>query len=101
MMLREIHHRVKNNLQTVTSLLNLYARIPRGEAVKQAFADVQMRINALALVHRHLYESQDMQEVDLHPFMTNLCSLLQDGSGAASTSPMSGSPATAPCRSRC
>jgi two-component sensor histidine kinase len=49
--------------------------------VKQAFADVQMRINALALVHRHLYESQDMQEVDLHPFMTNLCSLLQDGSG--------------------
>ena len=81
MMLREIHHRVKNNLQTVTSLLNLYARIPRGEAVKQAFADVQMRINALALVHRHLYESQDMQEVDLHPFMTNLCSLLQDGSG--------------------
>lgn len=81
MMLREIHHRVKNNLQTVTSLLNLYARIPRGEAVRQAFADVQMRINALALVHRHLYESQDMQEVDLHPFMTNLCSLLQDGSG--------------------
>jgi two-component sensor histidine kinase len=81
MMLREIHHRVKNNLQTVTSLLNLYARIPRGEAVKQAFADVQMRINALALVHRHLYESQDMQEVDLNPFMTNLCSLLQDGSG--------------------
>jgi two-component sensor histidine kinase len=81
MMLREIHHRVKNNLQTVTSLLNLYARIPRGEAVKQAFSDVQMRINALALVHRHLYESQDMQEVDLHPFMTNLCSLLQDGSG--------------------
>jgi two-component sensor histidine kinase len=81
MMLREIHHRVKNNLQTVTSLLNLYARIPRGEAVKQAFTDVQMRINALALVHRHLYESQDMQEVDLHPFMTNLCSLLQDGSG--------------------
>jgi two-component sensor histidine kinase len=81
MMLREIHHRVKNNLQTVTSLLNLYARIPRGEAVRQAFSDVQMRINALALVHRHLYESQDMQEVDLHPFMTNLCSLLQDGSG--------------------
>ncbi len=40
-----------------------------------------MRINALALVHRHLYESQDLQEVDLHPFMTNLCSLLQDGSG--------------------
>ncbi len=80
-MLREIHHRVKNNLQTVTSLLNLYARIPRGEAIKQAFADVQTRINALALVHRHLYESQDLREIDLAAFMTGLCRLVQDGCG--------------------
>jgi two-component sensor histidine kinase len=81
MMLREIHHRVKNNLQTVTSLLNLYARIPRGEAIKAAFADVQTRINALALVHRHLYESQDLREIDLAAFMTGLCRLVQDGCG--------------------
>ena len=81
MMLREIHHRVKNNLQTVTSLLNLYARIPRGEAIKQAFSDVQTRINTLALVHRHLYESQDLREIDLSSFMSNLCRLVQDGSG--------------------
>jgi two-component sensor histidine kinase len=81
MMLREIHHRVKNNLQTVTSLLNLYARIPRGEAIKQAFADVQTRINALALVHRHLYESQDLREIDLAAFMSGLCRLVQDGCG--------------------
>jgi len=81
MMLREIHHRVKNNLQTVTSLLNLYARIPRGEAIKQAFADVQTRINTLALVHRHLYESQDLREIDLAAFMSNLVRLIQDGSG--------------------
>ena len=81
MMLREIHHRVKNNLQTVTSLLNLYARIPRGEAIKQAFADVQTRINTLALVHRHLYESQDLREIDLAAFMSSLCRLVQDGSG--------------------
>lgn len=81
LMLREIHHRVKNNLQIVTSLLNLYARLPRGDEFKQAFADLQMRINALALVHRHLYESEDMKEIDFAPFMTNLCSLLQDGSG--------------------
>jgi two-component sensor histidine kinase len=81
MMLREIHHRVKNNLQTVTSLLNLYARIPRGEAIKAAFSDVQTRINTLALVHRHLYESQDLREIDLAAFMSNLCRLVQDGSG--------------------
>lgn len=81
LMLREIHHRVKNNLQIVTSLLNLYSRLPRGDAFKQAFSDLQMRINALALVHRHLYESEDLKEIDLAPFMKNLCSLLRDGSG--------------------
>lgn len=84
LMLREIHHRVKNNLQIVTSLLNLYARLPRGDAFKQAFSDLQMRINALALVHRHLYESEDLKEIDLAPFMKNLCNLLQDGSGISS-----------------
>lgn len=84
LMLREIHHRVKNNLQIVTSLLNLYARLPRGDAFRQAFSDLQMRINALALVHRHLYESEDLKEIDLAPFMKNLCGLLQDGSGISS-----------------
>ncbi|MBK8160906.1 MAG: hypothetical protein IPK59_19795 [Rhodospirillaceae bacterium] len=84
LMLREIHHRVKNNLQIVTSLLNLYARLPRGDAFKQALSDLQMRINALALVHRHLYESEDLKEIDLAPFMKNLCALLQDGSGISS-----------------
>jgi two-component sensor histidine kinase len=84
LMLREIHHRVKNNLQTVTSLLNLYARLPRGDEFKQAFADVQLRVNTLALVHRHLYESQDLQDIDFAPFMSNLCALLQDGSGISS-----------------
>ena len=81
LMLREIHHRVKNNLQIVTSLLNLYARMPREDGFRQAFADLQVRINALALVHRHLYESEDLKEIDLAPFMRNLCSLLQDASG--------------------
>jgi two-component sensor histidine kinase len=83
LMLREIHHRVKNNLQVVTSLLNLYARQRRGDAFRQAFSDLQIRINALALVHRHLYESEDLKEIDLAPFMRNLCSLLQDNSGVS------------------
>ncbi len=83
LMLREIHHRVKNNLQVVTSLLNLYARQRRDDAFRQAFSDLQIRINALALVHRHLYESEDLKEIDLAPFMQNLCSLLQDNSGVS------------------
>ncbi len=84
-MLREVHHRVKNNLQTVTSLLNLHAKGPRAEGARQVFADVQMRINALALVHRHLYESEDMRAVALRPFLGNLCKLIQDGAGIRPT----------------
>jgi two-component sensor histidine kinase len=83
-MIREIHHRVKNNLQIVTSLLNVYARKPSSDATKQAFSDIQVRINTLALVHRHLYESQDLQAINLAPFMTNLCNLLYDGCGVSS-----------------
>lgn len=83
-MMREIHHRVKNNLQIVTSLLNVYARKPNSDAIKQAFSDIQVRINTLALVHRHLYESQDLQAINLAPFMTNLCNLLYDGCGVSS-----------------
>jgi two-component sensor histidine kinase len=82
-MLREVHHRVKNNLQTVTSLLNLHAKGPRAAPARQVFADVQVRINALALVHRHLYESDDMSVVALRPFLTGLCRLVQDGTAVS------------------
>lgn len=84
-MLREVHHRVKNNLQTVTSLLNLHAKGPRAEGARQVFSDVQTRINALALVHRHIYESEDMRAVALRPFLGNLCKLIQDGTGIRPT----------------
>jgi two-component sensor histidine kinase len=80
-MLREIHHRVKNNLQIVTSLLSLYERQMKGQAFAHAFAALQLRIKTLALVHRHLYESDSLREISMVPFMNNLCTLLQDGCG--------------------
>jgi two-component sensor histidine kinase len=76
-MMREIHHRVKNNLQIVTSLLNLQAKAVQGEAAQRAFSDIQTRVRALALVHRYLYESQDLQSVDLGAFLKELASSLQ------------------------
>lgn len=82
-MLREIHHRVKNNLQIVTSLLSLYERQMKGQAVIHAFSDLQLRIKTLALVHRHLYESETLREISMLPFMNNLCTLLQDGAGVS------------------
>ena len=64
-LVREIHHRVKNNLQLVMSLLNLHARRIRDPRAELAFAEARSRINALATLHRRLYESESLQEIDL------------------------------------
>jgi two-component sensor histidine kinase len=82
-LLREIHHRIKNNLQTVTSLLNLHSKGIRSEGAQQALQQIRMRVQALALVHRHLYESETMRDVELRSFLGDLCQLLQDGSGTS------------------
>lgn len=76
-MMREIHHRVKNNLQIVTSLLNLQAKAVEGNGAKRAFNDIQTRVRALALVHRYLYESEDLQSVNLGAFLKELAASLQ------------------------
>lgn len=81
-LLKEIHHRVKNNLQIVSSLINLRARASRNEQVKAALEDVQMRIKALALVHRSLYEQEEPTSIDLEAFLTELCQLFGE-TGAA------------------
>ncbi len=76
MLLREIHHRVKNNLQIVTSLLNLRARSIQSPAARLAMLEAQTRIKALALVHRNLYEQDDVRSVELHAFLGELAELL-------------------------
>lgn len=81
LMLREIHHRVKNNLQIVTSLLSLYERQMKGAPGAHAFPALQLRIKSLGLVHRYLYESDTLRGIALAPFLTHLCTLLQDNSG--------------------
>ena len=69
--LKEIHHRVKNNLQIVSSLLNIRGGDSGFES--SALNEVRAHVTALALVHRHLYESDDIERVDLRSFMTELC----------------------------
>jgi two-component sensor histidine kinase len=78
-LVREIHHRVKNNLQLVMSLLNLHARRIRDSRAEEAFAEARSRINALATLHRRLYESENLQEIDLHWFLEDLCAELRRG----------------------
>ena len=71
-LLGEIHHRVKNNLQVVQSLLRMSARLlPPGEARTAAEATIQ-RIHAMALVHERLYRAQDVASLSLSNYLRDL-----------------------------
>nr|WP_319375904.1 MASE3 domain-containing protein [uncultured Methanoregula sp.] len=65
LLLREIHHRVKNNLQIIISLVNLQMRRVEDERLKQVMAETQNRVRAMALVHEKLYQSGDISRIEL------------------------------------
>jgi two-component sensor histidine kinase len=71
-MLREIHHRVKNNLQMISSLLNLQAGEIRSPRIRRFFGDAQNRVLALSILHRHLYERSSWALVDFQQFISDL-----------------------------
>ncbi len=72
-LVREVHHRVKNNLQVVASLLNLHARGSTSEDASAAYASIQRRVDALAVVHRNHYaELEENRGVALKPLLTEL-----------------------------
>ncbi|MBL7950860.1 MAG: sensor histidine kinase [Flavobacteriales bacterium] len=75
---REVHHRVKNNLQVVSSLLNLQAmRLEEGD-VKTEFLRGKRRIDTIALVHHKLYGLADLRNVDLNLFFSDLVKALAE-----------------------
>ncbi len=80
-MMREIHHRVKNNLQIITSLLNMQQRALTDPAAREAMADTRQRITALALIYRALYQSPDLRRVDLRQFLEELIGQIASGDG--------------------
>lgn len=77
-LVREVHHRVKNNLQVVASLLNLHSRGARNDEVAAAYASIQRRVDALAVVHRNHYaELEENRGVALKPLITELTANLR------------------------
>ena len=77
-LVREVHHRVKNNLQVVASLLNIHSRGSPNEEVAAAYASIQRRVDALAVVHRNHYaELEENRGVALKPLISELAANLR------------------------
>lgn len=84
-LVREVHHRVKNNLQVVASLLNIHSRGATDESAAAAYAAIQRRVDALAVVHRNHYaELEENRGVALRPLISELAANLR------ATAPMQG-----------
>jgi PAS domain S-box-containing protein len=75
-LLKEIHHRVKNNLQIVSSLLNLQSVRLDNHIAKAALKDTQNRVRSMALIHEHLYRSENLAAVNMSAYLRQLCSQL-------------------------
>ncbi|WP_243440043.1 histidine kinase dimerization/phosphoacceptor domain -containing protein [Fundidesulfovibrio soli] len=75
-LLKEVHHRVKNNLQVVSSLLSLQALRHDDPRLNECLLDSQTRVRAMALVHEKLYNSEDLSRVDLGSYLDRLTHFL-------------------------
>lgn len=89
-LLKEVHHRVKNNLQLISSMLSLQIDSVEDEMILHLFEDSQRRIQSIAMVHEHLYSSEDLEHIDFSEYIKllveNLCSSFQIYPGLIETS---------------
>ena len=76
LLIKEIHHRVKNNLQIIASLLNLQANRIRLPEARAEFASARDRVRALATLHRYLYSEGDLQTLNMRSFLQELAAQL-------------------------
>ncbi|MBT4504589.1 MAG: hypothetical protein HOC74_43085 [Gemmatimonadetes bacterium] len=77
-LLKEIHHRVKNNLQIVSSLLSLQTRYIEDEEVVSSLNDSRTRVESMALGHEKLYQSEDLAQIDFGEYIHTLASYVFD-----------------------
>lgn len=76
-LLKEIHHRVKNNLQIISSLLDKQARKSSDQAVQQLVREGKERIQSMALIHQNLYESEHLSGIDIKSYLQELSTNIQ------------------------
>ena len=81
LLLKEIHHRVKNNLQVLSSLLHLQSRHIKDEAALDAVREGQNRVEAMGLIHQKLYMGENLTAVDMPDYLKNLADTILDSFG--------------------
>ncbi len=75
-LLQEVHHRVKNNLQVITSILNLQSQYIKDELALRLFKESQTRIKSISLVHEKLYRSKDLVRIDFSDYVQEIATHL-------------------------
>ncbi|MBW4681612.1 MAG: PAS domain S-box protein [Microcoleus vaginatus WJT46-NPBG5] len=83
-LLKEIHHRVKNNLQIISSLLKLQSSYLKDIEAQTLFKDSYNRVRSMALIHEKLYRSSDLAKIDLADYIRNLLGNLFSSYGVSS-----------------
>lgn len=87
-LLREIHHRVKNNMQVISSLLRLQSKFIKDRDDIEIFKDSENRISSMSLVHEKLYQSRDFTKIDFNVYISDLVKSLFHSYGANNVVPV-------------
>jgi len=82
-LVREVHHRVKNNLQIVVSLLNIQSKFLKDEMALAAIRTSQQRLRIISFIHQHLYQTETLRTVDVNQYIHKLIAYLKDGMDVA------------------
>lgn len=84
-LIKEIHHRVKNNLQIISSMLNLQAETIDNAAAKEVLQESRLRINSMALIHQLLYSKNNMLNVSIADYLNTLLSQIEKSYNSVSS----------------
>ncbi len=80
-LLQEVHHRVKNNLQIISSLLSMQASLIEDKAALAKLRDSERRVKSMAMIHEHLYRQKDMSSIDLAEYLGDMTAELSSSVG--------------------